>query len=265
MSDAKTKSAAPPRFAHYERRGAVGLVTLNRPERLNAMSGDLMDDMAAALTVAFADPDTGAVVLTGAGRAFCAGDDLKEYDAQSADEESIRTHVDRIQAITRLLMGSDKPVVGAIHGYAVGGGFEWLINCDLVVAADDLVAFFPEMDWGQFVTGGVTHLLPLAVGHQRAMELLLLGERQSAARLEALGLVNRVVPKEEMLETALEIAGRIAAKSGFSTARLKKTVLRDLGGPLWRAVALEHAATIEAFAHPDSAARVKAFGERKRG
>jgi enoyl-CoA hydratase/carnithine racemase len=256
---------APPRFALYERRGAVGLVTLNRPERLNAMSGDLMDDMVAALTVAFADPDTGAVVLTGAGRAFCAGDDLKEYDAQSADEASIRAHVDRIQAITRQLMGSDKPVVGAIHGFAVGGGFEWLINCDLVVAADDLVAFFPEMDWGQFVTGGVTHLLPQAIGHQRAMELLLLGERQSAARLEALGLVNRVVPKEKMLETALEIAGRIAAKSRFSTARLKKTVLRDLGGPLWRAVELEHAATIEAFAHPDSAARVKAFGERKRG
>jgi enoyl-CoA hydratase/carnithine racemase len=265
MDAAPTSREAPPRFAHYERRGAVSLVTLNRPERLNAMSGDLMDDMAAALTVAFADPDTGAVVLTGAGRAFCAGDDLKEYDAQSADEASIRLHVDRIQAITRLLMGSDKPVVGAIHGFAVGGGFEWLINCDLVVAADDLVAFFPEMDWGQFVTGGVTHLLPQAIGHQRAMELLLLGERQSAARLEALGLVNRVVPKEEMLETALEIAGRIAAKSRFSTARLKKTVLRDLGGALWRAVALEHAATIEAFGHPDSAARVKAFGERKRG
>ena len=119
MSDARMKSAAPPRFALYERRGAVGLVTLNRPERLNAMSGDLMDDMAAALTVAFADPDTGAVVLTGAGRAFCAGDDLKEYDAQSADEASIRLHVDRIQAITSLSKMVTKNIRSASVRWAI--------------------------------------------------------------------------------------------------------------------------------------------------
>ncbi len=87
-------------------------------------------------------------------------------------------------------MFGPKLVIGAVHGYAVGGGLEWLLNCDLVVAADDLVAFFPEMQLGHFVTGGVTHLLPQAVGHQRAMELFVLGERQDAQALHRLGLVN---------------------------------------------------------------------------
>jgi enoyl-CoA hydratase/carnithine racemase len=252
-------------FALYERRGAVGLITLNRPERLNAISGSLMADFIAAMSEAFADPQTGAVVLTGAGRAFCSGDDLKEFDLQTESPEAVVRHVEAIQKVTRLLLGSDKPVVGAIHGFAVGGGFEWLLNCDLVVAADDLVAFFPEMDWGHFVTGGVTHLLPQAIGHQRAMELFLLGERQSAVKLESLGLVNTVVPRAEMLDKALAYAEAIAGKSRFAVGKLKSTLTRDLGGALWNAVDLEQAITIEAFTHPETVERVKRFADRKKG
>src|SRR3989304_5817573 len=91
-------------------------------------------------------------------------------------------------------LGAPPPRPGGAGGAGGGGGFEWMLNCDLVAAADDLVAFFPEMDWAQFVTGGVTHLLPLGVGYQRAMELFVLGERQSAVRLLELGLVNWVAP-----------------------------------------------------------------------
>lgn len=250
-------------FALYERVDVVGRVTLTRPERLNAISGALLEDLISALEAAFADPLTAAVVLTGAGRAFCSGDDLKEFDLQTESAAAILRHVTAIQQVTRLLLGADKPVIGAVHGYAVGGGFEWLLNCDLVVAADDLVAFFPEMDWGQFVTGGVTHLLPLTVGYQRAMELLLLGERQDAARLEALGIVNRVVPRQALLETAMALATRLAAKSRFSVARLKTALNRELGAPLWRAVAHEQAVTVEAFGHPETVERIKGFATRK--
>jgi enoyl-CoA hydratase/carnithine racemase len=197
-------------FVLYERQDAVGVVTLNRPERLNAISADLARDLIAVLHTAFADDAAGAIVFTGKGRAFCSGDDLREFDLQTESQAAVVSHVTAIQKVTRLLMGSDKPVVGAIHGYAVGGGFEWLLNCDLVVAADDLVAFFPELDWGHFVTGGVTHLLPLTIGYQRAMELLLLGERQTAARLESLGMVNRVVPLAELREKSLAWAMRLA-------------------------------------------------------
>ena len=249
-------------FALYERRGAIGLVTLNRPERLNAISGDLLADFEAVLTQAFADTETSVLVLTGAGRAFCAGDDLKEFGLQSADDQAIRNHVGAIQRITRILLGSDKPVVGAVHGYAVGGGFEWMLNCDLVVAADSLVAFFPEMNLGHFVTGGVTHLLPMALGYQRTMEFFLLGERQSAERLERLGLVNFAVPQNAMLEKAFEVAGKVAEKSRFAVGRLKAALNRQLGERLWKAVDLEQEITIEAFRNPETAERVKQFSPK---
>ncbi|AOE88120.1 enoyl-CoA hydratase/isomerase family protein [Pseudomonas sp. TCU-HL1] len=247
----------------YERQGSVGLVTLNRPERLNAISSAMLGDFERAMTEAINDADTAAIVLTGAGRAFCSGDDLKEFEQQSESEASVRAHIDAIQRITKLMLGSDKPVVGALHGYAVGGGFEWVLNCDLVVASENLIGFFPEMDWGNFVTGGVTYLLPQTLGYQRTFELIVLGERQSAARLQQLGLVNWVVPQEEMLTKAFEVAEKIASKSRASVARLKTLINQDLGGQLWRAVALEEQATVEAFMRPEAAERVKQFGRAK--
>ncbi|BAO91115.1 enoyl-CoA hydratase/isomerase family protein [Caballeronia cordobensis] len=243
--------------------GPVAVVTLDRPERMNAISGALLDDLHDALQRANEDAACRVIVLNGAGRAFCAGDDLKEFGEQSATDATIRSHIERIQRITRDLMFGAKPVVGAVHGFAVGGGFEWMLNCDIVVAADDLVAFFPEMAWGQFVTGGVTHLLPQAIGHQRAMELWLLGERQSAQALLSMGLVNRVVPRDAMLDTAMTLAAHIATRSQTSIARLKRLVTADLTNTLARSLELEFDATIEAFADPDAAERVKAFATRK--
>jgi enoyl-CoA hydratase/carnithine racemase len=182
----------------------LAFVTLSRPERLNAISTALTRDLNAALEQAQADDNVRAIVLLGKGRAFCAGDDLKEFDLQTKTQRTIEQHIEGIQQVTRNLMLCDKIIVGAVHGYAVGGGFEWLLNCDMVVATDDLVAFFPEMEWGQFVTGAVTHLLPMAIGYQRAMELFVLGERQNAAGLHAMGLVNRVVSPADLLKTAIE-------------------------------------------------------------
>lgn len=250
-------------YATVSIRGAVSVVTLNRPERLNAISGELLENLHLALDQVNQETSTHAIVITGEGRAFCAGDDLKEFDKQSESDASIQQHIERIQRITRDLMFNDKPVIGAIHGFAVGGGFEWLLNCDLVVAADDLVCFFPEMEWGQFVTGGVTYLLPQAVGHQRAMELWLLGDRHTAQQLLALGIVNRVVARDLLLETALEIAQRVASRSRLSVSRLKRLVNRELSSTLAHSLDLETDATIVAFKSPDAAQRVSAFAKRK--
>lgn len=250
-------------FVTLERRGPIGIVTLNRPERLNAMSRALTRDAEAAFRQANADPEIAVIVFTGAGRAFCAGDDLKEFGEQSATAASIGDHVEGIQAVTRAMMLSDKVVVGAIHGYAVGGGFEWLCNCDLVVAADDLVAFFPEMEWAQFVTGAVTHLLPQAVGYQRAMRLMVLGERHSARDLEALGLVGWVAPCDGMLPKALEIAGKVAEKSRYSVGQLKRLLLQGLDDRVERALRLEGQITEAAFARDEAAERVRRFTERR--
>lgn len=252
-------------FATFNKQGRVAVVTLNRPERLNAISGALLADLEAALRAAQDDDETAVIVLTGAGRAFCSGDDLKEFEEQAANESSVRAHIEAIQRITHLLLGGPKLIVGAIRGFAVGGGFEWILNCDLVVAGDDLTAFFPEMDWANFVTGGVTHLLPMTIGYQRTMELIVLGERQSADRLREFGMVNWVVPCDQVVPKAMEVAERVAKKSEHSVRKLKSTIYKDLGAALWSAVRLEEEATIVAFMRPEAAERVAGFTQRKRG
>jgi enoyl-CoA hydratase/carnithine racemase len=238
--------------------GAIAIVTLNRPHRLNAIGGRLLDDLHEALASAQEAPEIRAIVLTGAGRAFCAGDDLKEFAAQAASPESVATTCAAIQRITRDIMLGPRPVIAAAAGHAVGGGFEWMLNCDLVVAAEDLVCFFPEMALGHFVTGGVTHLLPQALGHQRAMELLLLGDPIGATALRDLGLVNRVVPRAALMSTALALAGRVATAAPASVARLKRVMSSDARQTLARALAAEEDAARACFADPETARRIQA-------
>lgn len=245
-------------FATFAQEGSTAIITLNRPERLNAISTALLADLQNAIDRAEQMDEIRAVIFCGAGRAFCAGEDLKEFESLSQDETSIREHVTAIQNITRAIRHSSKVYITAAQGYAVGGGFEWLIGGDLVVAADDLVAFFPEMDRALFPTGGVSWLLPMAVGYHRTMELILLGERQSAHRLHQLGLVNWVVAKVDLLDKAMHVASVIATKSPFSIARFKKLLNQDLA-PLTRALELEQRYTIATFAQAEAAQRASEF------
>lgn len=251
------------KFAEIHTVGRVSVVTLNRPERLNAIGGELLLDLHAALTQAQSDPATGCIVLTGAGRAFCAGDDLKEFDQQAESPASIALHCQRIQQITHDIMFGPKLVIGAVHGYAVGGGFEWVLNCDMVVAADNLVCFFPEMALGHFVTGGVTHLLPQALGHQRTMELIVLGERHGAQALQQLGLVNRVTTQAAMLPTAIELAAQVASRSATATTRLKRLLTSQLQTQLAKALDLEQEAAMACFADHDTAQRIQEFASKR--
>ena len=247
-----------PSYVRLARDGPVSVVTLDRPERLNAIGTALLADLHRALVEAQADTATGAIVLTGAGRAFCAGDDLKEFAEQAASAETVARTCDAIQQITRDIMFGPKLVIGAVHGYAVGGGFEWVLNCDLVVAADDLVALFPEMALGHFVTGGVTHLLPLVVGHQRAMELFVLGERHDARALQRLGLVNRVVPLADMLPAAMELAAQVASRSRRATALLKRVLTSGNGPQISAALEQERQAAMACFTDAETARRIAA-------
>lgn len=250
-------------FVLLTKDGTVATVTLNRPGRLNAIGVGLLADLHAALSEAQSDPAVNVIVLTGAGRAFCAGDDLKEFSEQAATSAAIAATCTAIQQITRDIMLGDKPVVGAVAGYAVGGGFEWLLNCDLVVAADDLVCFFPEMALGHFVTGGVTHLLPQALGHQRAFELMVLGERIDARRLLELGLINRVVPRDTLMESATALARDISSRAPHAVARLKRVMTRDARLTLGTALAAEEEAATACFAHPDTARRIAARNQSR--
>lgn len=237
----------------------VRILTLNRPERLNAIVPALLDDLVAALGAADGDPAVRAVVLTGAGRAFCSGDDLKEFADQASDPATTRAYIERIQDVTRAMVLGDTPVIGAVRGWAVGGGLEWVINCDFAVAAEGARFFFPEVAWGVFVTGGVTELLPRLVGLQKARELILLGERFGAAEALAWGLVHRVVPDVELMDAALALARRVAALPPGPVRDLRRILARPQGGGLAAAMAAETEATVRGFLDPETAKRIAAF------
>lgn len=238
--------------------GGVRCITLNRPERLNAMNRQLIEDVAQAFRDANADPDTRTIIFTGAGRAFCAGDDRHEH-VHPDNEEAARELVDAIQQATRAIVLGPKPVVGAINGWAVGGGFEWAINCDFPIWSEDARGFFPEVSLNLFVTGAVTSLLPALVGLNKTREMLLLGERYGAAELAEIGVAWRVVPPESLMDEARAVAQRLAALPPMAVRAMKRTLNATAASDLHRALQLETDATVAGFMDPETTSRLKAF------
>jgi 2-(1,2-epoxy-1,2-dihydrophenyl)acetyl-CoA isomerase len=212
----------------------IAVIWLNRPERLNAVVAELVDDLLEALEAA-AHSDARAVVLAGRGRAFCAGHDLKE----PTPEADSRARLDRLQDVTRRLRGLRQPVIAAVHGYAIGAGAEFAMGCDLILAAEDAVFAFPEVSLGLSVTGAASRLLPLLVGPVKAKELLLLGERFSGTRAHELGLVNAVVPADDLMDKALDWASRIAAHPAAAATMAKRALDSGIDSSLESALEVE--------------------------
>ncbi len=238
---------------------SVCTLTLNRPKRLNALNSTMLAELRAALDSANQDEKIGAIVLRGAGSSFCSGDDLKEFDAQSASEQQTHAFVESIQEITRCIVLGDKIVVGAIHGWAVGGGLEWAINCDLAVFAQTTRCFFPELKWGMFLTGGVTSLLPKMIGLVKTRELMLLGETFDANDALNMGIAWRVVPEDEAYTLAHETAKHIAELPRTAVRDLKR-VLNDVNATdLERTLTLETEATVRGIIDPETKKRVSTF------
>lgn len=233
----------------------IAHVRLNRPERLNAINPELLEDFAKTLKAALEDDRGQVILLSGEGRAFCAGDDLKEFDEQAVDEEGTRAYVEQIQEVTRLLVLGDKIVVGGIHGWAVGGGLEWVVNCDIAVAGEGSKFFFPETQLGLFVTGGITAILPSIAGLQKAKELVLLGERFDADAAKSMNIVSKVVPDGEVLDTAREIAKQVAGLPAIARRNVKRVFNQAFQKTIEEAMAMEVEATIEGFLDPDSRQR----------
>ena len=235
-------------------------IVLDRPDRLNAINPDLLADFLSALKEGNADPETKVMVLSGAGRAFCAGDDLKEFDSQVGTEEETRAYIESIQDITREIVLNDKMVLGAIHGWAVGGGLEWVINCDLAVVAEGTRFFFPEISLGIFVTGAVSTILPKIVGLPKAKEMILFGERFDAAQALEWGLAWKVVPEEDVMNETIKAAERIAALPEGAVRDLKRVINRACHLDAEKAMALETEATVRGFLDPVSMEKISAFG-----
>ena len=244
-----------------ELRDGIATITLNRPERLNAINPALLAGLTAALRAADGAEGVRAIVLRGAGRAFCAGDDLKEFAEQGRTPEAARAYVEEIQEVTRAICLGKEMVVGAIHGWAVGGGLEWAIDCDFALIAEGTRCFFPEIELGLFVTGGVTALLPRLVGLRRARELILFGERFDARQALEMGIASRVVAEPDLFAEADALARRIAALPSHQASDLKRVINRACHLDLEGALALETEATARAFLDPATAARIARFGK----
>jgi len=236
----------------------IRTITLNRPDALNAMNGALVRDVAEAFEEANRDKATRVIIFTGAGRAFCAGDDLIEHKHPET-EAAARSAVEAIQRATDAIVFGDKVVVGAINGWAVGGGFEWAINCDFPIWARSAKAFFPELHWGMFVTGGVTALLPALTGLNTARELLFLGERHDAETLHEMGVAWRVVDDDHLMHEARDVALKIAVLPQAAVQDMKATLRSTAQSDLKSAMALETEATVRGFLDPETIDRIREF------
>lgn len=243
---------------NYEVEDRVATITLNRPDSLNAMNRKLIEETASAFAAANADDSVRVILFTGAGRAFCAGDDRQEH-RHPENEAEARDLVDAIQRVTDEIVLGGKPVVGAINGWAVGGGFEWAINCDFSLWANSAKAFFPEISLNLFVTGGVTSLLPALVGLNKAREMLFLGEKYDAQALLEMGLAWRVAEDENLMTEARLIAQKLADLPILSTQAMKRVLGQTAMSDLRTAMALETEATVAGFLDPQTTVLLKDF------
>ncbi len=199
----------------YRKEDRVGIITLNRPERLNAINEDLLTGLIQRLREAGADPDVASVILTGAGKSFCAGEDLKETSQGKSFEQWVR-EVDGLQDVQRVILGLGKPLIAAVRGYAVGGGLEFALSCDIRIASQDAHFGFPETGVGLTVTSAGTKLISQVVGLGKAKELIFTGDFVDAEEALKIGLVNKIVPGDRLLEEALAMCEKINGRSALA-------------------------------------------------
>jgi enoyl-CoA hydratase len=222
------------------RDGAVATVTVNRPDKLNALNSATIDELRRAMLDLRHDPEVRAIVLTGAGpKAFVAGADIREL--ASLDPMAARGVAERGQHVFDLVEHLGKPVVAAVNGFALGGGCELAMACTLRVAADTAKFGQPEVNLGLIPGYGGTQRLPRLVGRGCALELLLSGDAIDAQEAHRIGLVNRVVPAADVLATAQSIAGALAAKAPQAVRAILDAVARGLEVPLAQGLAHEAA------------------------
>ncbi|MCZ6859337.1 MAG: enoyl-CoA hydratase/isomerase family protein [Alphaproteobacteria bacterium] len=222
----------------YEIRGRTAWITLNRPDDLNCIDGDLGREIALAVEAAEADKDVRALVFTGAGRAFCAGYDLKYVlDIVSRqDPEEIRRFMAGALALSTRIVGCEKPVIAAVNGIAAAGGLELILSCDLAIAAEGVRIADAHANYGLLPGAGGSALLPRRIGPVRAKYLLYSGEFVAAETLRDWGLFNAVVPADKLLGEVEQLAAKITAKSPLVIRRMKHLVDDGLDSSL--AVAL---------------------------
>ena len=256
----ETPDSAP---VHLRHEGPLAFLTLNRPSRLNAVSLPLYNALAEILQALGNDSAVRAVLITGAGRAFCVGADLKAHGEAEPTREERRRYAEAGQRVYRALQTLPKPVVAAVNGHAIGAGLELALSCDIIVVADEAKLRFPELALGTFVGGGLTYTLMQRVGVCRAKELVFLAEFFDGKEAARIGLVNRCVPTVEVLVSATTLAQRLAAMAPLPLALAKR--LFDQAWHLDAEAALkrETEALLQCMETSDWREGIEAFHERR--
>jgi enoyl-CoA hydratase/carnithine racemase len=251
----------------FETRGHVALITINRPEAMNALDFAANDDLIGVWQRIRDDVEIRAAVITGAGdRAFCAGADLKTYTMAYA-----RRGPAEVRAVTDgpgfggITRGLDvmKPIVAAINGYCISGGLELALACDVRLASPNAEFAHQDVRWGFHPCDGGTQRLPWIVGLGRALELILSGDRISAEEAYRIGLVNRIHPRDRLVDAALALAGRMASRAPLAVQAAKNVVLRSLGRPLEDGLRLESYSFYQLKDTEDLAEGTRAFAEKR--
>ena len=242
-----------------ERRGRVGIVRLNRPQALNALNVTLKDELLSAVEAFDADADVGCILMTGSDKAFAAGADIKEMADQSYIDIFRADYTADYERLARVR----KPIIAAVAGFALGGGCELAMMCDLIIAADNAKFGQPEIKLGVIPGIGGTQRLTRAVGKAKAMDLILTGRMMDAAEAERSGLVARVVPAARLMEEAIKVAETIAAMSQPSLLAAKEAVNRSFETSLAEGVRFERRVFHALFATKDRKEGMAAFIEKR--
>ncbi len=238
----------------------VTLITLNRPEALNALNAQLLGELGKALAAADADKNVRAIIITGSEKAFAAGADIKEMSEKGFVDMFME---DYFTAETEALLRTRKPIIAAVSGFALGGGCELAMMCDFIIASDTAKFGQPEVNLGVMAGIGGTQRLTRFVGKSKAMEMNLTGRFMEAAEAESSGLVSRVVPAKDLLKDAKATAGKIAEKSMLTTMAIKETVNRAYETTLREGLLYERRVFHALFATEDQSEGMAAFSEKR--
>ncbi len=243
--------------------GGVGVLTLNRPDKFNCISTELLDGLRGGMDRFEADPSVRAVLLNARGKQFCTGADLDEVLDRRKSAETLAPFIGAIHAVTRRFEASPLPVVAAVQGLALAGGMELVVACDTVFAAEGARIGCQHARYGLPPGGGGTQRLARLVGLRRALDLMFTARWLDSAEAERWGLFNHVVPEDELDSRARAYCADLAAKSRHGLAFMKSMARRGLEGPLEVGLALEQGAVVAALQHSDVAEGLDAFQGRR--
>jgi enoyl-CoA hydratase/carnithine racemase len=249
----------------YEKKDGVAWITLNNPQRFNALDYEMRKELKTALEDASKDKNVLAVVITGSGKAFCAGGDIQAFaEMKPIEVLELYREVGTALVLGKIIRDMPKPVIAAVNGYCLGAGFELAQSCDIIFASDDAVFGQPEISVGLIPGGGGTQRLPRLIGEKKAKELIFTGQRLSAKEISEMGLINKIVPGDQLMGAVKEFIEEIKSKSSVAIAAAKEAINAAMEMSLSEGFKYEAQIFAQLFSTEDQKEGAKAFLEKRK-